>query len=79
MLPGTGNSVADYRVIKQRCRTCEGQGEVWIGTPGDLRWYLSGKNLSFGERRALVKEYRSNGGFIRCPDCGGSGWIEVWQ
>lgn len=71
MLPGTGNSVAQYRVIRLSCACCNGTGTIF--SKSDLRSYVKG--LCFSWRRKIVMLWRKDG-YITCEECRGTGRVE---
>jgi len=81
MLPGTGNSVADYKVRYEWCLRCDGRGKVSIDKD-NLREHLEylQQNYGFGFRD-LLRECRilkRNHGVVECPECEGKGKHETW-
>ncbi len=76
MLPGLGNSVAEYKVTKKTCSQCGGSGEICHSKKGLIE-YMRWMDLGFKEALAYWHEFKHQG-YINCPDCGGRGRKEIW-
>lgn len=86
----TGNSVADYRVVRKECEFCLGLGEFYAYCRSVARaingncdrtivekFRDGGFVKTFDEIKKLYKELKEFGE-VECPNCDGKGTIEKW-
>ena len=80
-----GNSVADYRVTRETCGCCGGNGEIINGSIFTARDVLNKLydegwlgSVSFRGRVKMMKDLESVGSTV-CPTCDGKGDTEVWR
>lgn len=70
----SGHSLADYYYRTVCCEKCGGTGAVML-TKDMLRHYLSLQNLTFREKKEVVRMWRRTRD-VPCPQCDGLGIYE---
>ena len=80
-----GNSVAEYRVTRETCGCCGGNGEITTGnifTPREVmdKLFDGGwlKQVSLRGRVDMMEDLTKVGSTV-CPNCDGKGDTEVWR
>ena len=73
------NSVAEYKVIKENCEICDGNGALYNLTPERLFAVLRKVEEIFplSSLKLMLKDIKEDNQ-MSCPVCDGKGWMERW-